>query len=228
MRILAIEFSSERRSVGVVLDGHVRGRAEETGGRSARAFHLIERALIEAKIERDEIECIAVGLGPGSYAGIRSAISIAQGWQVARNVRLTGISTVDCLAAQAQAERHFGLVNILIDAQRNEFYFASYEISPGEWRVIEPLRLLSFGEASARCARGTTLVWPDLVSRFAGSRVLLPDAATLGLLAVSRADFVSGDKLEPVYLRETSFVKARASSSFPDSETASPTTDEHG
>ena len=208
MKILAIEFSSDRRSVAICADGVVRGRAEESGGRTARAFSLIERALAEAKMEREEIECIALGLGPGSYAGIRSAISLAQGWQVARDIRLLGIGTVECLAAQAQASKLPGVVNIVIDAQRNEFYFASYDLATDARRVVEPLRLLTFDEATARCAKGTTLIWPDLLSRFPGSRVMLPDAATLGLLAAARADFVSGDKLEPIYLRETSFVKA--------------------
>jgi len=208
MKILAVEFSSERRSIAICADGQLRGRAEETGGRSARAFSLIERALAEARMEREEIECIAVGLGPGSYAGIRSAISLAQGWQVARDVRLVGISTVECLAAQAQAANLAGLVNIVIDAQRNEFYFASYEVAPSETRIVEPLRLFTLDEATACCAKGTTLIWPDLLHRFPGGRVLWPDAATLGLLAATRAAFVSGDRLEPVYLRETNFVKA--------------------
>lgn len=208
MKILAVEFSSERRGVAICSGGVVRGRAEESGGRTARAFSLIERALTEAKMEREEIECIALGLGPGSYAGIRSAISLAQGWQVARDIRLLGIGTVECLAAQAQAAQLAGLVNIVIDAQRNEFYFASYDLATDAPRVAEPLRLLTFDETTARCAKGTTLIWPDLLSRFPGSRVMLPDAATLGLLAAARADFVSGDKLEPIYLRETSFVKA--------------------
>jgi tRNA threonylcarbamoyladenosine biosynthesis protein TsaB len=208
MKILAIEFSSERRSVAVCADGKVRGRAEETGGRDTKAFRLIEGTLSEAKLEREAIDYIAVGLGPGSYAGIRSAISIAQGWQVARNVSLLGISTVECLAAQAQAEKLYGLANFVIDAHRNEFYFASYEMSASERRTVEPLRLIALDEATARCARGTTLVWPDLLGRFPGSRVLLPDASALALLATTRPDFVSGDKLEPVYLRETSFVKA--------------------
>ena len=208
MKILAIEFSSDRRSVAICADGEVRGRAEESGGRTARAFSLIERALAEAKMEREEIECIALGLGPGSYAGIRSAISLAQGWQVARDIRLLGIGTVECLAAQAQASKLPGVVNIVIDAQRNEFYFASYDLATDARRVVEPLCLLTFDQTTARCAKGTTLVWPDLLSRFPGSRVLVPDAATLGLLAATRADFVSDDKLEPIYLRETTFVKA--------------------
>jgi len=208
MKILAIEFSSERRSVAICSGGAVHGRAEETGGRPAHTFSLIERALNEASLEREDIECIAVGLGPGSYAGIRAAISLAQGWQVARNVRVLGVNTVDCLAAQAQASKLLGLVNIVIDAQRNEFYFTSYEMAPDAHRIVEPLCLLTLDEARAHCAKGTTLVWPNSLQRFPGSCVLLPDAGTLGLLAATRADFVSGDKLEPIYLRETSFVKA--------------------
>jgi tRNA threonylcarbamoyl adenosine modification protein YeaZ len=208
MKILAVEFSSERRSVAVCADGTVRGRAEESGGRTARAFGLVERALADAKMEREDIECLAVGLGPGSYAGIRSAIALAQGWQVARATRVLGIHTVECLAAQAQSADCRGLVNIVIDAQRNEFYFASYELSAQERRLVEPLCLLPFEQATARCARGRTLVWPDALQKFPGSCVLLPDAGTLGLLAAARSDFVSGDKLEPVYLREASFVKA--------------------
>jgi tRNA threonylcarbamoyl adenosine modification protein YeaZ len=208
MKILAIEFASERRSVAVCADGKVLGRAEESGGRTARAFNLIERALAEARMEREAIECMAVGLGPGSYAGIRSAIALAQGWQVARGTRVLGIGTVECLATQAHTANHRGLVNIVIDAQRNEFYFASYELTNHERRVVEPLRILSHDEAAARCARGKTLVWPDALRRFPDGCVLLPDAGTLGLLAATGDDFVSGDKLEPIYLRETSFVKA--------------------
>jgi tRNA threonylcarbamoyladenosine biosynthesis protein TsaB len=208
MKILAIEFSSEQRSVAIVADGQVRGRAEETGGRTARAFGLIERGLREANLEREEIDRLAVGLGPGSYAGIRAGISLAQGWQVARPVRLLGISSVECLAAQAQAAKMFGRVSILIDAQRDEFYFAAYEIDAHSRRVVEPLHLATFDEAQAHCDKGGLLVLPERLARFPQGRVLLPDAATLGELAADRMDFVGGDKLEPIYLRETSFVKA--------------------
>jgi len=64
---------------------------------------------------------LAVGLGPGSYTGIRVALSIAQGWQLAGGVKLLGLSSVECVAAQAQAEKISGRVNVLIDAQRNDF-----------------------------------------------------------------------------------------------------------
>lgn len=208
MKILAVEFSSDRRSVAVVSAGAVLGRAEETGGRTARAFALIEQALAQAGLEREHIDCLAIGLGPGSYAGIRAAIALAQGWQVARPIRLLGISSVETLAAQAQAAKLLGRVNILIDAQRKEFYFAAYEIDDHACRIVEPLRLLSADETRERCAQGETLVPPSLLAAFPKTTVLLPDAAALGIIAATRTDFVEGDKLEPIYLRETSFLKA--------------------
>ncbi|HXE43306.1 MAG TPA: tRNA (adenosine(37)-N6)-threonylcarbamoyltransferase complex dimerization subunit type 1 TsaB, partial [Candidatus Baltobacteraceae bacterium] len=94
MSILAIEFSSEQRSVAVMRGDSV-FEAVETGGRSTAAFAMIEKVLADAKIEREEIETIAVGLGPGSYTGIRAAIAIAQGWQLAREIKLIGISSVE-------------------------------------------------------------------------------------------------------------------------------------
>jgi len=76
---LALEFSSSQRSVAVARAGRVLAETSEAGGRETHAFGMIEKVLAAAKIGRAEIECLAVGLGPGSYTGIRVALSIAQG-----------------------------------------------------------------------------------------------------------------------------------------------------
>jgi tRNA threonylcarbamoyladenosine biosynthesis protein TsaB len=207
MTILALEFSSPQRSVAVARAGRVLSEAGETGGRGTNAFGMIETALAEAKIAREEIEVVAAGLGPGSYTGIRSAIALAQGWQLARGVKLLGVSSAECLAAQAQAEKLFGRVNLMIDAQRNEFYLAVYEISEGDWQEIEPLRILTFAEVQARAAGEEILIGPEVTKWFPTGRTVFPRAAALAKLAANRNDFVAGEKLEPIYLRETSFVK---------------------
>jgi tRNA threonylcarbamoyl adenosine modification protein YeaZ len=208
MKILAIEFASEQRSVAVLVDGEPRGEASESGGRKTRAFALIERALQQAGLEREAIECLAVGLGPGSYTGIRAAISVAQGWQLAQGVRLLGLSTVECLAAQAQATGIEGTIHVVIDAQRDEFYLAGYEITPNARCQLDVLHLASLAEVRKKEASDTLLIWPELKRIFPQGRVVTPNAATLGRLAVIRHDFVAGERLEPIYLRETAFVKA--------------------
>jgi tRNA threonylcarbamoyl adenosine modification protein YeaZ len=213
MKILALEFSSPQRSVAVAQErtdagALALGEAIETGARSTNALGLVEEALRQAQVERGQIECLAIGLGPGSYNGVRLAIALAQGWQLARPVKLLGISTAECLAAQAQAEGIFGQVQVVIDAQRGEFYLAGYELSPEARRETEPLRLAGLPEVQARQQAGGILIGPEVTKWFPGGRVLYPRAATLGGLAQGRTDFVPGEEMRPIYLRETQFVKA--------------------
>jgi len=202
MTTLGLEFSSEQRSVAVARDGS----AMAAGGRETRAFAMIEEALEQARVRREEVECLAVGVGPGSYTGIRIAISIAQGWQLARGIRLLGVSSAECLAEQAKERGLSGIVRIVIDAQRGEFYLAQYQISKAGVQLSEPLRIVSAKDVAPDAQK--VLVGPD-VSTFDSNAIrMFPEAAALVRLAVHRNDFIAGEKLEPIYLRETTFVKA--------------------
>lgn len=208
MKILAVEFSSGRRSVAVWADGAVRGTAEETASRATHAIGLIEQSLAQAGLKRDEVECLAIGLGPGSYTGIRAAIALAQGWQLARPVKLLGIGSVECLAEQARESGLRGIVNIVIDAQRNEFYLARYDIQTQGATELEPLKLASMEEMKSRIESGEVIAGPEVKRWFDAGRELSPQAATLARLAATRNDYLSGELLKPIYLREPDFVKA--------------------
>ena len=111
------------------------------------------------------------------------------------------------MAAQAQAERVFGRVDMIVDAQRNEFYLAAYEISAESWKAIEPLRIVTADEIQSRAEAREILAGPEVIRWFPGGRTLFPRAAALARLADRREDFVAGEKLEPIYLRESNFVK---------------------
>jgi tRNA threonylcarbamoyladenosine biosynthesis protein TsaB len=208
MTILALEFSSPQRSVAVSRDGVVLAEAVETGGRNAAAFGMIEKILYESEIKREYIDVLCIGLGPGSYTGIRLAIAIAQGWQLARGTKLAGVGSTGAIAAQAWEEMLFGRVNVVVDAQRDEFYVGAYEISAGGWRETAPLRIVSLAEVQSSADAGEILAGPEVTRWFRTGRVVFPRASLLGKLAGSRVDFVAGENLEPVYLRETNFVKA--------------------
>jgi tRNA threonylcarbamoyladenosine biosynthesis protein TsaB len=215
MKILAIEFSSNQRSVAVVQGDRAgnaiaENEAVATGPKAVGPLGLVEMALGEAGIEREQIECVAVGLGPGSYTGIRCAIALAQGWELARGTPLLGVSSAECLAAQAYAEGMTGQVHVLIDAQRGEFYLASYLMEPSGWNEIVPLALATPSDVRAGLESGGVPVGPEAPRWFSHGRQMLPRAATLGRLAMKRTDFLSGNRLEPIYLRETAFVKAPA------------------
>lgn len=234
MRILALEFSSTQRSVAVVQtpsSGHLPGKdgpvcdspkasrplsttaseVIETGTRAGSPFAMIETALRQAQLEREQIECLVVGIGPGSYNGIRLAIAIAQGWQLARvpPLHLLGISSAAAVAAQAAEEGIRSRVAVVIDAQRGEFYLGTFEPgSSGSCRELEELALVSRQEIEKHAAKGCRIIGPEVTQWFPDGQIVFPRAATLGRLALGRTDFVSGDKLEPIYLRETTFVKA--------------------
>lgn len=220
MKILALEFSSERRSVAVaeVSEGAsatVLSCAAETGSQQTKALGLVEAALRQAGVAVEHIECVAVGLGPGSYTGIRAAIALAQGWQLALGVQLLGLSSFEALAAQAQAAGLRGRVHLVADAQRNELYLATYELSPTECRLAEPLRLASPQEVQARLAANEPVLGPEAERLVPGGRTLFPDAAVLAQVAAGRTDFVPGERLEPIYLRPAKFVKAPPPRSLP-------------
>lgn len=212
MKILALEFSSDERSVAVAeLQGAkviMHGTARERGGRDTKAFAMIQSAL--GKIPRASIDCIAVGLGPGSYTGIRIAISVAQGWQLATRVKLLGLSSAECVAHHACEMGLSGEVNVVIDAQRNEFYAALYRIEPEAVKLLDPLQIVAADEIQKRLASGQTVIGPDIASRHPGAINVVPDARILAQLAANRTDFIKGEQLEPIYLRAISFVKAPA------------------
>src|SRR5437870_9417232 len=110
MKILAIEFSSPQRSVAVLTGSGAKAPVAEvvdTSPRGSEALGMIEEALRQGQIEREQIEWLAIGLGPGSYTGIRSAIALAQGWQLAADeeeIKFVGLSSADCIAAEIQSD----------------------------------------------------------------------------------------------------------------------------
>jgi len=208
MTILALEFSSLQRSVALARGGVVLAETAETGERGTNAFGMIERVLAAANLDRGEVECLAVGLGPGSYTGIRVALAIAQGWQLACGIKLLGIGSMDCLVAQAQAQKLFGRVNVVINAQRGEFYLTTYDIVADGAKAVEPLRIVQATEVESRAAAGEILFGPEVTRWVVGGKVYYPAASELARLAAHRNDFSAGEKLEPVYLREPNFVKA--------------------
>lgn len=207
MRILALEFSSEQRSVAVAHGGSVLNETIKTGGRSTAAFDLIEGVLRGSKLERDDVETIAVGLGPGSYTGIRAAIALAEGWKLARNVNLTGVSSVAAIVSVAQTGKIFGPVSVVVNAQREEFYCATYDIAETGWTENTPLKILS-REETLLVSQGRIIVGPE-APKFPQGRLLYPSAAAIAKLAAKRTDFRAAEQLGPIYLRETTFVKVK-------------------
>ncbi|MGE3308779.1 MAG: tRNA (adenosine(37)-N6)-threonylcarbamoyltransferase complex dimerization subunit type 1 TsaB [Limisphaerales bacterium] len=212
MICLALECSTSRRSVAVARDGVTLAEAAHSAGRDTPLFGLIADVLARADLRVSDVACIAVGLGPGSYTGVRIAIAACQGWDVAQPLRLLGIPSVDATAHRAAQLGRRGRTAVITDAHRGEFYVAEFDLGPEGATPRSALRIATRPEIEALRAAGVPCVGPDLEPLALGISAdpVFPDASALAALAQGRTDFVSAEALEPVYLRLPTFVKAPA------------------
>jgi tRNA threonylcarbamoyladenosine biosynthesis protein TsaB len=127
MLILAFDTATERATSALVSDG------ELLGERTSRAVTLLEDVdalLRQAGARTRELEGLVVGLGPGSFTGVRIGLATARGLALALGLPVAGVSTLDALAAGAP-----GALPV-IDARRAEIF-----VLQGEPRVLSPGQL---------------------------------------------------------------------------------------
>ncbi|MGC1481201.1 MAG: hypothetical protein WA771_11895, partial [Chthoniobacterales bacterium] len=100
MRIVAFDCSTALGSVVATVDGRVEFRVDfdSPRGRGGRFFPELERAM-KAVGHPDRV---AVGIGPGSYNGLRTTVAAAAGLRLATGAGLVGVLSVRCLAVEAR------------------------------------------------------------------------------------------------------------------------------
>ena len=117
MKILALELSTSRGSLAW-LDGEIEFTREWPNDRKNSAAFFENLQAVRRKF--DAPETITVGLGPGSYAGTRIAISAAIGIQLSCDARLIGYPSICAIKCEAQEYCVIG------DARRNSFVFRAH------------------------------------------------------------------------------------------------------
>ena len=192
MKTLAIDTSTSHGSVALIDGGRI--LLDETftadRGHESKLMPLLQRARDLA----EKLDIIAVGVGPGSYAGIRIAIATAMGLQMALGARLVGIPSV--AVWECGSERHIAIG----DARRETFYFTKVERG-----ICTEGPMLT--DAAGLLARIAGLPdWPVLsaepLALVPEAVVALPRALTLARLAADGRGIVAEGALEPLYLRE--------------------------
>jgi tRNA threonylcarbamoyladenosine biosynthesis protein TsaB len=131
MIVLGLDTATPATVVGLRLaDGHtLQARddpdARQRPGHATRLLPLANELLAEAHIGWSELERIAVGVGPGTFTGLRIGIATARGLAQSLGVELVGVSSLRALAhgAEEQARR----VLAVIDARRGEVFVAAYD-----------------------------------------------------------------------------------------------------
>jgi len=113
MLILAFDTATDVATSALVSDDEVLG---ERTSRAATVLEDVDALLRQAGAHTRELEAIAVGIGPGSFTGIRIGLATARGLALALGVPVAGVSTLDALSAGAP-----GAVPV-IDARRGEVF----------------------------------------------------------------------------------------------------------
>jgi len=179
--ILAFDSSSSQGSVALVENGAtVREIPIATPrGRGGRLFTALEEILQG----HPPLERVVVGTGPGSYNGIRAAISVGWGIAAARKIPLFGVSSLLGLST--------GSYCAIGDARRSQFYFAVVE--SGRF-LVGPV-LLEAGELHERLAANTHPIYAS------DQLAAVPTAATRHASAALLAGSASTGPAEPIYLK---------------------------
>jgi tRNA threonylcarbamoyladenosine biosynthesis protein TsaB len=214
MRVLGLDTATWTATVGVI-DGE-RTLAERSrvvsGSHAVTLLPLVEETLSAGGMGLGDVDLIAVSIGPGSFTGVRIALSVAKGLAMAARRPLVGVPT---LAALAEAAGGGGVVWPVLDARKGELYAAAFARHEHGLAVIRPPMTLSPArllEALAPPCRlvgeGAALVAEDVRARWGAAIGLDPAVAPRGTviarLGAARYRTQGADDiavLEPTYVR---------------------------
>ena len=128
LKILAFDTSNQPLTVAVVEDQTILSEQliNVKRNHSLQLMPAIEEALKQANSTLTEIDRIAVANGPGSYTGLRIAVTVAKSLAWAQKIELVGISSLKVLAANSLSMSNHYIVPV-IDARRQNIYTGLYQ-----------------------------------------------------------------------------------------------------
>jgi tRNA threonylcarbamoyladenosine biosynthesis protein TsaB len=216
--ILAIENAGLCGSVALVSGSHCIAEQSllSTLTHSKRLLATVERVMDECRTTWDEIDAIAISLGPGSFTGLRIGLGTVKGLALATSIPLIGVPTLDGLAGQFC----FTAMPVcpILDARKQEVYTALYQADgcggmerQGEYLVISALELAGqISEPTLFCGDGIPIHGDLLREKLGALAVFAPQqlyfarAASIGFLALSRwlrKEFLDPAGCVPLYVR---------------------------
>lgn len=210
VNLLAFDTSTEALSVAVAGPAVCLAQAGEGGAKASASLIPTVLALLEqAGLALRELDAIVFGSGPGSFTGLRTACSVAQGLALGAGVPVLPVETLMAVADEARERTGAQDVLALLDARMDEVYLARYTHDGRRWHRKAPVRLAA-PEAVAAPA-GSVLagnVFPGYGERLVGgaARVeAMPTAAALLRLApalLADGEGRPADQALPLYVRD--------------------------
>jgi len=193
MKVLALDLSSSRGSIAL-LEGDKEEYFRDWPNDRKNSGPFFEH-LREVQKQFGKADTIIVGLGPGSYAGTRIAISAAIGLQAAAQARLIGFPSICAIECDATEYCVIG------DARRQTFFFARVRDN----NLAEGPDLMSEAELREKLAKldnKMSTFTTEKLPQLRRAELRYPSAKLLARLAAdSKREFIQ-PPLEPMYLRE--------------------------
>jgi tRNA threonylcarbamoyl adenosine modification protein YeaZ len=189
MLTLAFDTATGVATSALVRDGDVLG---EHAGRAVEVLADADELLRSAGCTPRDLDLLAVGVGPGSFTGVRIGLAAARGVALALGLPVAGVSTLEALAAGAPG------ADPVIDARRGEIFV----LAAGGVRCVAPKELdvqagrTYVGDGAVRYRE--TIEAAGGVGPADDSELHLPRARFHARLA---GEGGSAEEVEPVYVR---------------------------
>lgn len=142
-KLLAFDTSTETMFIAVT-DGQQTWQHTAEGGAktSAALIPAIMALLKEANLTLQQLDAIVFGRGPGSFTGLRTACSVAQGLAFgAGGAQVLPINTLLAVAEEARLNSNSTQIQAVLDARMGEVYAASYAYGKGVWHEKSDIQL---------------------------------------------------------------------------------------
>jgi tRNA threonylcarbamoyladenosine biosynthesis protein TsaB len=197
MLILAFDTATDVATSALVDDGEVLG---ERVSRAVTLLEDVDALLRQAGARTRDLDALAVGIGPGSFTGVRIGLATARGLAFSLDLPVAGVSTLAALAAGAPG------ATPVIDARRREVFVLRDEPQVMLPTELEPAAgdvLVGSGAVRYRDVfeAASAVVPPDNDERH------LPRARFHAQLA---RGFTAAENIEPLYLRTADVDRTRS------------------
>lgn len=136
MKILCIDTSSTLCSVAILENTNLINKLELNNGltHSETLMPLIKELFDKSILSLKDINLIVSDIGPGSFTGIRIGVATCKAFSDSLNIPCIGVSSLEVLAYNIKND---GLICSTIDCKNDNCYFALYELSNGNYTVLE-------------------------------------------------------------------------------------------
>jgi tRNA threonylcarbamoyladenosine biosynthesis protein TsaB len=213
LKLLAFDTSTEIMSIAVTNGTKTWQHTAEGGAKTSAALIPAILALLkEANLTLQQLDAIVFGRGPGSFTGLRTACSVAQGLAFgAGDVLVLPVDTLLAVAETARFSHGATQIQAVLDARMGEVYAASYEFIDGHWQAQASIQLCRQdqlpSQSGYRYAGNVMKIEGSIEtgSIETGSIEALPTATAMLRLApamLAAGLGVSADQALPLYIRD--------------------------